>query len=146
MRLIYRVYASQNPVLMPRGILRFHPGVLWATALLMLMAIVVTLQVYAGLAHGRSFAENVATMRFALIDNPDLATTPILMAVGLLKKCLVIVSYFFLYIWARNADVRKTLFGEKLLLMNLGLSVLLLLTNGGRGGVVLPEWGISCGV
>ena len=59
---------------------------------------------------------------------------------------VVIVSYFFLYILARNAAVRKTLFGEKLLLMNLGLSVLLLLTNGGRGGVVLPEWGISCGV
>ena len=132
----YRCYASRKTALMQRRILRFHSGVLWATALLMLIAIAVTLQVYAGLAHGRSLAENVATIRFALIDNPDLSTTPVLVAVGQLKKCFVIVSYFFLYIWARNAAVRKTVFGDKLLLMNLSLSVLLLLTDGGRAGVV----------
>lgn len=132
----YRVFVSRKPSSLPRQLLCLHPGVLWTTAALMLTTIVVTLLVYAGLAHGRSLAENVATVRFALIDNPDLATIPTLMAVGLLKKCLVIVSYFFLYVWARNAVVRKTFFGDKLLLMNLGLSILLLLTNGDRAGVV----------
>ena len=92
----YRIFVSRRLSPLSRRLLSFHPGVLWTTAGLMLTAIAVTLQVYAGLTHGRSLTENVATIRLALIDNPDLATTPVLVAVGQLKKCLVIVSYVFL--------------------------------------------------
>ncbi len=132
----HRLYGKPRAGRLSPRIIRLHPLALWFIAGMSVVCLVLTLRVFAGIVGGYSLGETIATMRFSLIENPDLATTPALVAVSQLKKCLYIVSFFLLFVWARNAAVRKRFWGDKLILMNLSLSVLLLLTEGGRSGVV----------
>lgn len=83
-----------------------------------------------------TYAESVNAMRNYLIANPDGVKIPELFLLNQIKKVFRIAGYFLLVIWARNAVVRRSFVKDKLLFLNLILTVILFGTEGGRTGVV----------
>lgn len=83
-----------------------------------------------------TYAESVNAMRNYLIANPDGVKIPELFLLNQIKKVFRIAGYFLLVIWARNAVVRRSFVKDKLLFLNLILTVILFGTEGGRTGIV----------
>lgn len=83
-----------------------------------------------------TYAESVNAMRNYIIANPDAVKIPELFLLNQAKRIFRITGFFFLVVWVRNAVIRQSFVKDKLLIVNLILSMILLGTEGGRTGIV----------
>ena len=125
---------------LPRSVIDIRPlaPLLYAAGLLGTIALSfwVYRDILAEIKPTLTYAESVNAMRNYLIANPDGVKIPELFLLNQIKKVFRIAGYFLLVIWARNAVVRRSFVKDKLLFLNLILTVILFGTEGGRTGVV----------
>lgn len=79
---------------------------------------------------------SVDAMRGHIIFNPDCVMVPEFFILNQVKRFFRIVGYFLLLVWARNSIIHRSFLHDKLLLLNLFLTIILLFSDGGRGPIV----------
>lgn len=75
-------------------------------------------------------------MRNYIIANPDGVKIPEFFLLNQVKRIFTIAGYFLLAVWARNAVIRRSFTEDRILFLNLLLTIVLLGTGGGRGAIV----------
>lgn len=83
-----------------------------------------------------TYAESVNAMRNYIIANPDGVKIPEFFLLNQGKRIFTIAGYFLLAVWARNAVIRRSFTEDRILFLNLLLTIVLLGTGGGRGAIV----------
>lgn len=83
-----------------------------------------------------TYAESVNAMRNYIIANPDGVKIPEFFLLNQVKRIFTIAGYFLLAVWARNAVIRRSFTEDRILFLNLLLTIVLLGTDGGRGAIV----------
>ena len=118
----------------------FSCSFLWLHALLCIAVIMVTILVYvqvlSGLDVDVSAASAVTEMRNYGIEHPEGTGSVAVFIVIQLRKVFLVTGYFLLLVWARNCVVKRSFKKDKLLFFNCFCCSMLVMTGGGRGGLV----------
>lgn len=139
--IIKRVYASTDrPSNLFRVIVNFSHSFLWIHALLCLMLTLVSIPIYvqvlSGLGVEVSTLSAITEMRNYGIEHPEGTGSGVVLILNQFKKVFIISGYFILFLWSRNCATKRRFGDDKLLLLNCVCCSAIIITEGGRGGLV----------
>ena len=125
----------------PRVTIEFSGWALWLHAGLCFCTAVATVLTYVQVLSGlgveiETTFSAITAMRNYGIEHPEGTGSPLLLFVSQAKKVFLVTGYFLLLVWARNCAVKQRFGDDKLLLFNCLCCGALILTEGGRGGLV----------
>ena len=132
--------ASTKRLILPVVTVDFSRRFLWLHALLCITVTVVTIFVYVRVLSGLdvevSAASAVPSMRNYGIAHAEGTGSAAVLVLNQFKKVFLVTGYFLLLVWARNCAVKRCFNDDKLLFLNCFCCGVLIMTDGGRGGLV----------
>ena len=138
-----RGYADTAPIKRLPSIVvqvNFSQSFLWLHAILCMMITAVTILVYvrvlSGLGMEVSAVSAVPAMRNYRIEHPEGTEVAIMLILNQFQKVFLVTGYFLLLVWVRNCAVKCSFKKDKLLFFNCLCCSVLIMTDGGRGGLV----------
>lgn len=137
---LYAGSEGVRAITLSRTDILIRPFALWVYAFFLSTIIFLTFYVYLDILlpfnPNITLVGSVDAMRNHIIFNPDGVMIPEFFILNQVKRFFRIAGYFLLLVWARNSIIHRSFLHDKLLLLNLFLTIILFFTDGGRGSIV----------